>query len=1310
MTPTNKFVLGTLACCLLGGAAQADIDVKQLPKPSTGYRKTFALIVGIDYKDREPALGSIPPLQRAEADAAAVHKVLKDCYGYDSTAPDEVVLLTGKAATKAEIEKLLYTGCWCDKEKVGPEDSVLFFFSGHGWLHQTGDKSHGYLLPADIRFKKDGKPELSSAVDITDMLVRKLGAECYARHKLIVLDCCHSGAVFRFGLGAPESRTADTRLDEDTFKAKAFQAIAASRENQQASDGDGGGNNSPFTELLVNSLLYRLPQKTPTAVAFPATAVFGEIKLNMSGTRLRQTPECRQLTDDIGEFHFVIAADPKFPPPLKSADLKEIDQRVVMASIPSTFGNWWADEFLWFMPSIRYELIKNQPNMKDIDFDPGLLKKEARRLAAAGLNARHSHLKLLLDADRTGDHEAAFRKVVIELNAATGEPLGKHPCCDPSKSEKPCDSTAENKFKSSEQDKAMDLHYLAVICQKQGRISEARTCYKGALDEYEIQVAKRTDLLAMYALCRLDYGILCLRGLGDYSSAIDQFGQAQQTFPAGADRARASFKLFTICQEADAYRRLGQFGQATRQMQSARDLMYESLDPKQERPLSASFWKQQAWAFMEQCRFKEAAAAFVQSRAILHKNRQNSPYQRQCELFHIAHGLALIERFQGQDMASLAKFRDLTAQIFDTIRQLERDQSDVPNFTELRQLLYERYMNSLDRQADCSLFSRTHANYPEAADDYRRATMAALNTTPARRDQMMIDLLYRQAVTLSLPSPARDIELAAHLCRKADEKARNLPKGSLPEKTALIKSIAGTLIARTGEAGSLPPDVRKSDMLAGTPRKVGGPGDSDALTVASWLMDYLLKRMVKAPDPTDTLPAGGDCLLSTLEKYDADSMSRLLDRDEVERLMFANKLLIQNWDAWGLERFKVRKRCFHLLYLCRMASQYACTTQGSDIEFLSYLREYYDVAFLAMAAPPRPADTTLGKTAAPVPPLPPVPVKQLIEIAWEATNGVHYLKPKEVAPTIVMYHAGGRAHLLIDIPPGAHGQGVGRCVVMAKELSEPEVLNQAAQSGNPLPLPDEMRSALTAMSSKQTLVVRWRDPILGIGTAPDTSSNSGPSTDDPHQNIPPPSPKVPEIPNGQPLKLAPTDGPFKVSVQTRAASHPQRFPFDLNSLVGPTRWIDAPNVSQPDYGGTINSASGGQGKSSSMKPNALPPYGGPGVAIVLPAATGGSLTYVLDGATVQEIKAGNRHSVRSKPKFIIEFDRGGNFGTAKYELKEGVYEFIVGEKGWDVVLTKEDPTAAPTPTQIKRNSLPSAPGLATPEPAPAVEVSQTGSR
>ena len=53
-------------------------------------------------------------------------------------------------------------------------------------------------------------------------------------------------------------------------------------------------------------------------------------------------------------------------------------------------------------------------------------------------------------------------------------------------------------------------------------------------------------------------------------------------------------------------------------MYQARDLM-AGVDPTQSQPMSSAIWKQDAMAFMEQCKFKEAAYSFVQTRRILEK-------------------------------------------------------------------------------------------------------------------------------------------------------------------------------------------------------------------------------------------------------------------------------------------------------------------------------------------------------------------------------------------------------------------------------------------------------------------------------------------------------------------------------------------------------------------------------------------------------------------------------------------------------------------------------------------------------------------
>lgn len=54
----------------------------------------------------------------------------------------------------------------------------------------------------------------------------------------------------------------------------------------------------------------------------------------------------------------------------------------------------------------------------------------------------------------------------------------------------------------------------------------------------------------------------------------------------------------------------------------------------------------------------------------------------------------------------------------------------------------------------------------------------------------------------------------------------------------------------------------------------------------------------------------------------------------------------------------------------------------------------------------------------------------------------------------------------------------------------------------------------------------------------------------------------------------------------------------------------------------------------------------------------------------------------------VQFDRGGTFGTAEYDLAAGDYEFVVTAAGWDLV--KKDSEAARTAsvTTPRKNTLP----------------------
>ncbi len=80
---------------------------------------------------------------------------------------------------------------------------------------------------------------------------------------------------------------------------------------------------------------------------------------------------------------------------------------------------------------------------------------------------------------------------------------------------------------------------------------------------------------------------------------------------------------------------------------------------------------------------------------------------------------------------------------------------------------------------------------------------------------------------------------------------------------------------------------------------------------------------------------------------------------------------------------------------------------------------------------------------------------------------------------------------------------------------------------------------------------------------------------------------------------------------------------------------------------------------------------------------------VVDGQTQLELRPGETRPLREKASYIVEFDRGGSFGTAKYELTEGEYEFVVTDRGWDL---QRDATGTSWQTatipEVKKNSLP----------------------
>ncbi len=162
------------------GAARdaASPPVVKSTRPESGAR--WAVIIGIsNYADQK-----IPGLNYCVDDAELLVERLAEQCDY---APEKILLLT-EHQTKPHLRptsrnlKQVVKG-WVNQSQEG--DTVLVFFSGHGFLDRQG---RGFLATEDC----DPSKLEETALRIEDL--REILRQSKAKQKLLVLDCCHAGA------------------------------------------------------------------------------------------------------------------------------------------------------------------------------------------------------------------------------------------------------------------------------------------------------------------------------------------------------------------------------------------------------------------------------------------------------------------------------------------------------------------------------------------------------------------------------------------------------------------------------------------------------------------------------------------------------------------------------------------------------------------------------------------------------------------------------------------------------------------------------------------------------------------------------------------------------------------------------------------------------------------------------------------------------------------------------------------------------------------------------------------------------------
>jgi uncharacterized protein (TIGR02145 family) len=171
------------------------------------------------------------PLLNAVKDVQDIVKILQERY---DLLPEQTFTLYNKEATRKNIISML------DRlqKEVGPQDKLVIYYSGHGYLNKEIGK--GYWIPTNA--ERD-----NTAAYIRNSTIREYIETLKALHTLLISDSCFSGSLFV--RGASRSGAAINELESLPSR----WALCSGRHNEEVFDGEPG-KNSPFAESIIDTL------------------------------------------------------------------------------------------------------------------------------------------------------------------------------------------------------------------------------------------------------------------------------------------------------------------------------------------------------------------------------------------------------------------------------------------------------------------------------------------------------------------------------------------------------------------------------------------------------------------------------------------------------------------------------------------------------------------------------------------------------------------------------------------------------------------------------------------------------------------------------------------------------------------------------------------------------------------------------------------------------------------------------------------------------------------------------------------------
>ena len=190
----------------------------------------WLFVIGID------SYTNFPRLSTSVNDAKAVKEILLKRYHFDEY--HIIELYDGEATRRNILGKLRYL-----TRRVGPDDSVIIFYSGHGGLDSA--KREGSWIPVE------GTTERSSSWISNKDIYNYLKIDAIkAKHVLLIADSCFSGDSFRSYRG--EIGRVTDEVIKQAYKQRSRQVIMSGGIKPVVET--GLSDNSIFTHFLIKGL------------------------------------------------------------------------------------------------------------------------------------------------------------------------------------------------------------------------------------------------------------------------------------------------------------------------------------------------------------------------------------------------------------------------------------------------------------------------------------------------------------------------------------------------------------------------------------------------------------------------------------------------------------------------------------------------------------------------------------------------------------------------------------------------------------------------------------------------------------------------------------------------------------------------------------------------------------------------------------------------------------------------------------------------------------------------------------------------